>query len=104
MSNFLIEVTSFLQDVDLYGVSALQDEAIEKLESYIDSCNKAMNLDGEPLVEDSIYDYMIELLKEVKAESPVLQELWSEDSETIGSYNELLELHPMQSILVMVLG
>ena len=101
MSNFLIEVTSFLQDVDLYGVSALQDEAIEKLEYYIDSCNKAMNLDGEPLVEDSIYDYMVELLKEVKAESPVLQELWSEDSETVGSYNELLELHPMQSILTV---
>ena len=60
-----------------------------------------MNSDGEPLVEDAIYDRLVQLLTIVRSNSPVLQELWSKDDEVVGSYNKLLEENPMVSILTV---
>ena len=97
----VVEIGNLLSQVDLYGVSALQEDKIEALERYIQDCNEAMNGDGEPLVEDAIYDKLVQLLTMVRSDSPVLQELWSEDDEVVGSYNKLLEENPMVSILTV---
>ena len=97
----VVEIGNLLSQVDLYGVPALQEDKIEALERYIQDCNEAMNGDGEPLVEDAIYDKLVQLLTMVCSDSPVLQELWSEDDEVVGSYNKLLEENPMVSILTV---
>lgn len=99
--NTVVEIGNLLSQVDLYGVSSLQEDKIEALERYIQDCNEAMNGDGEPLVEDAIYDKLVQLLTQVSSDSPVLQELWSEDDEVVGSYNKLLEENPMVSILTV---
>ena len=99
--NTVVEIGNLLSKVDLYGVSSLQEDKIEALERYIQDCNEAMNGDGEPLVEDAIYDKLVQLLTQVRSDSPVLQELWSEDDEVVGSYNKLLEENPMVSILTV---
>lgn len=99
--NTVVEIGNLLSQVDLYGVSSLQEDKIEALERYIQVCNEAMNGDGEPLVEDAIYDKLVQLLTQVRSDSPVLQELWSEDDEVVGSYNKLLEENPMVSILTV---
>ena len=99
--NTVVEIGNLLSQVDLYGVSFLQEDKIEALERYIQDCNEAMNGDGEPLVEDAIYDKLVQLLTQVRSDSPVLQELWSEDDEVVGSYNKLLEENPMVSILTV---
>lgn len=99
--NTVVEIGNLLSQVDLYGVSSLQEDKIEALERYIRDCNEAMNGDGEPLVEDAIYDKLVQLLTQVRSDSPVLQELWSEDDEVVGSYNKLLEENPMVSILTV---
>ena len=99
--NTVVEIGNLLSQVDLYGVSSLQEDKIEALERYIQDCNEAMNSDGEPLVEDAIYDKLVQLLTQVRSDSPVLQELWSEDDEVVGSYNKLLEENPMVSILTV---
>ena len=99
--NTVVEIGSLLHQVDLYGVSSLQEDNIEALERYIQDCNEAMNSDGEPLVEDAIYDRLVQLLTIVRSNSPVLQELWSKDDEVVGSYNKLLEENPMVSILTV---
>ena len=62
MSNTVVEIGNLLSLVDLHGISALQEDQIESLEGYIQRCNEAMNLDGEPLVEDAIYDKLVQLL------------------------------------------
>lgn len=99
--NTVVEIGNLLSQVDLYGVSSLQEDKIEALERYIQDCNEAMNGDGGPLVEDAIYDKLVQLLTQVRSDSPVLQELWSEDDEVVGSYNKLLEENPMVSILTV---
>lgn len=99
--NTVVEIGSLLSQVDIHGVYSLQEDKIEALERYIQDCNEAMNGDGEPLVEDAIYDKLVQLLTQVRSDSPVLQELWSEDDEVVGSYNKLLEENPMVSILTV---
>ena len=99
--NTVVEIGNLLSQVDLYGVSSLQEDKIEALERYIQDCNEAMNGGGEPLVEDAIYDKLVQLLTQVRSDSLVLQELWSEDDEVVGSYNKLLEENPMVSILTV---
>ena len=99
--NTVVEIGNLLSQVDIHGISSLQEDKIEALERYIQDCNESMNGDGEPLVEDAIYDKLVQLLTQVRSDSPVLQELWSEDDEVVGSYNKLLEENPMVSILTV---
>lgn len=94
----VVEIGNLLAFVDAYGVSSLQEDQIENLESYIQDCNDAMNTNEEPLVEDAVYDKLVEILTKASSTSPILQELWSADSDTVGSYNDLLDKHPMASI------
>lgn len=95
---FNLDVEGFLSFVDINGVSVLQEEQVSNLETFIESCNQAMNSKEEPLVEDAIYDKLVEILSQVKSGSEVLSHTWSEDDETVGSYNSLLERSPMVSI------
>ena len=101
MSSTVVEIQKLLSGVDLSGLSSLTEDKIEALEGYIQDCNDAMNTGEEPLVEDAIYDRLVSLLTEVKQDSPILQELWSQDDETVGSFNQLLDKHPMASILTV---
>ena len=94
----VVEIGNLLAFVDAYGVSSLQEDQIENLESYIQDCNDVMNTNEEPLVEDAVYDKLVEILTKARSTSPILQELWSADSDTVGSYNDLLDKHPMASI------
>ena len=94
----VVEIGNLLAFVDAYGVSSLQEDQIENLESYIQDCNDAMNTNEEPLVEDAVYDKLVEILTKARSTSPILQELWSADSDTVGSFNDLLDKHPMASI------
>lgn len=94
----VVEIGNLLAFVDAYGVSSLQEDQIENLESYIQDCNDAMDTNEEPLVEDAVYDKLVEILTKARSTSPILQELWSADSDTVGSYNDLLDKHPMASI------
>ena len=94
----VVEIGNLLAFVDAYGVSSLQEDQIENLEIYIQDCNDAMNTNEEPLVEDAVYDKLVEILTKARSTSPILQELWSADSDTVGSYNDLLDKHPMASI------
>lgn len=94
----VVEIGNLLAFVDAYGVSSLQEDQIENLESYIQDCNDAMNTNEEPLVEDAVYDKLVEILTKARSTSSILQELWSADSDTVGSYNDLLDKHPMASI------
>ena len=45
--NTVVEIGNLLSQVDLHGVSSLQEDKIEALERYIQDCNEAMNGDGE---------------------------------------------------------
>lgn len=85
-------------------VEELDSDAIDRVEAFIDACNvAAADFDGEPLVEDAIYDRLIEILKETSPESGLLAHLWddTEDVTTTDIDPELdkyLLNHPMLSI------
>lgn len=53
---------------------------IDALESYVESLQDAA-ADGEPLVEDSVYDQYRRLLEEVKPNSKILERNWEKDAE-----------------------
>lgn len=75
-----------------------KDNYIEKLESFIIKCNKS-EAGGIELVPDSVYDSVKELLRSVKPDSPVLSQIWSEDSDDeITDIDRYLMEHPMVSI------
>lgn len=98
-----IEISDFLSFVDLNGDEVLTSDKVEKLEYYIDCCNKKLldSEDGQPLVEDSIYDALRGILQRVKPESEMLG-LWDRDAETDDRNKdedmELLRKCPMYSI------
>lgn len=78
-------------------------DTIEALESFIIDCNTAASAtEGEPLVEDAIYDRLIEILREVKPASGIFNELWDapDESEAVAhpKYDVHLRAHPMLSI------
>lgn len=75
-----------------------RDNYIEKLEDFIIQCNSA-EAEGKELVPDSVYDEVKELLKSAKPDSPVLSQIWSEDSgDEITDIDRFLMENPMVSI------
>lgn len=103
MNSIKLEIEDFLGFCDLNGVEALESEQVDKLENYIYQCNNAMNGDGIPLVADSVYDKLIEILKKANPDSEILKEVWSDDEvdeeefESNDLYMHLRE-EPMRSI------
>lgn len=102
-TNTVIEISDFLAFVDINGEEALTSDKIEQLEHYIDCCNKKLlnSEDGQPLVEDSIYDALRDILRRVKPDSEMLG-LWDRtakvDERNKQDDMELLKKYPMYSI------
>lgn len=97
----MVSMQLALSEVEqLLGVAEPDEEGIANLEEFIIKCNTA-EVDGEPLVEDSIYDRAVEILRTAKPDSDVLSELWDKSLET-GILDEDLDIHlrdhPMLSI------
>lgn len=100
--NVVVEIGQILGYFDLNGADAITSEQVEKLENYIDLCNKASG-EGVPLVVDAIYDRMVEVLKELNPDADILKELWEDSSEEGADVGEsdlhsLVSREPMMSI------
>lgn len=79
---------------------AEKEEYIEKLESLIHQFNKAAQ-NGEELVPDSIYDTCMDILRELKPDSSLLHQVWSEDDPSVSfdaDLDQFLVRYPMLSI------
>ena len=104
MSNngLAVEIGKFIGSFDVTDATI---EKIEKLEDYIREANTIANMKtGETLVVDAIYDEMMDILRQVNPESPILQELWElgdENNIEGNQYTELLVANPMKSILTV---
>ena len=74
---------------------------IENLEVMIDECRKSA-AQGVEKVPDSIYDNMIDLLREIKPDSELLKVVWSEDENAIDEdLDKYLLSMPMLSIMTI---
>lgn len=105
MNNIKLEIADFLGYCDLNGTDAVTSDMIERLEYFIDECNKAMNGEGIPIVADAIYDRLVEILKAVNPDDDLLRQVWSEDEgESLDDIDiedlrySLLRQEPMKSI------
>ena len=83
--------------LDLRNDDSKREEYIDKLEEFINECNKSL-AQGVPLVEDSIYDTAKSWLEEVCPESDVLKHTWSEDEEELTDLDVFQQRNPMVSI------
>lgn len=71
---------------------------VDMLESYVASLQDSA-ADGNPLVQDPVYDQYFRLLKEVKPESEVITRNWEKDSDKpLDSFDSLLQKFGMRSI------
>lgn len=71
---------------------------IDAFESYFRQLQDAA-ADGEPLVQDPVYDEYRNILKAVRPESELLKNNWEKDSgEEFKDYDELLKQYGMRSI------
>lgn len=74
---------------------------LDTLEELIDECNDRAR-GGDPIVADGVYDRLIELLREHRPESDLLNQIWSDplgsDSAPSGHYTSIQNKHPMMSI------
>ncbi len=100
-----MEIFDLLGQFDMSGIEFLTDDRVERLEQLIVECNKRVAKFEEPLVEDSVYDLLCDILKQVNPDAEVLHKLWSEYTEDEeDSINEnddtfsLLTTFPMKSI------
>ena len=105
MNSIKLEIADFLGYCDINGTDAITSEQVEKLEYFIDACNKAMNNEGMPLVADAVYDRLVEILKAVNPDDELLRQVWSEDegisldsAEADDILYSLLRKEPMKSI------
>lgn len=83
-----------------WGDNSSRDEYIDKLEGIIEECNQSTR-DGNPIVDDSVYDTLVEYLRELKPDSYLLHEVWSADDSSVPFEADLdagLITHPMLSI------
>ena len=98
----VIEIGDILGYFDLNGADAVTSEQVEKLENYIELCNKTSS-EGVPIVVDAIYDRMVEVLKVLNPDSELLKQVWEEDYTTEGGISSsemhsLVAKEPMMSI------
>ena len=85
--------TETLEKLEKFGFGS----DIDAFESYVASLQDAAGL-GNPLVDDSVYDAHIRLLKELKPTSSVLSRNWEVTDEEYGAYDTILEKYGMCSI------
>lgn len=70
---------------------------IDALESYVATLQDAAGL-GNPLVDDSVYDAHVRLLKQLKPTSQVLTRNWETDDNELTEYDDVLKKYGMCSI------
>lgn len=78
-----------------------KEEYIDKLETFLNDCNKYMNTTGDALVPDAIYDTCMDYLRNLKPDSSLLHTVWSVDDENASIDEDLdrfLVAYPMMSI------
>lgn len=92
----------------------MPSDVADELEELVSECNVAY-AKGEPIVEDSVYDYLKDKLQQVNPDSPLLNETYEETAQdalgedsarhdprgyfsAVGKWGNLLEEHPMMSI------
>ena len=79
----------------------LTNEDIPLLETLLNGANKAY-ADGEPIIEDSIYDVLRGALEKIDPENSLVKDTWEQSIDgfknAVGQYGELLEKNPMLSI------
>ena len=95
MNNFNLIVEDMLSSWDNFGVDGFDSDKIDELEKAILEAERGMSSGG--IIEDSIYDTLVGILKALRPESNILRELWEDDGD-ITDYTELLRVNPMQSI------
>lgn len=80
--NIEIEITDFLKELSDRD-NVLTQSDIEKLEEYIEKCNESLRQSQEDgsdiLVDDSVYEGLVDLLQEVKPDSYVFSHMWSDE-------------------------
>ena len=97
MSDIGLKLEGMLSFIENYGSVGFNDRKIEELERLILDCNSKMKGTYTDQVADSIYDTLYDMLKTVKPDSEILQDIWEEDGD-ISDYTELLQSNPMMSI------
>lgn len=97
MSDLNIKLEGMLSFIENCGAEGFNDRKIEELERLILDCNSKMKGTYTDQVADSIYDTLYDMLKTVKPNSEILQNIWEDDGD-ITDYTELLQSHPMMSI------
>ena len=70
---------------------------IDALESHVAMLQDAAGM-GNPMVDDSIYDAHVRLLKQLKPTSSVLNRNWETEDEELTEYDEVLNKYGMTSI------
>ena len=96
-NNVVLEIGDFLGFCDLNGIEAIQGEKVQELENYISACNEAMNK-GEPLVEDAVWDRLMEILRKVNPESELCKYIWEDSVEEFDDTDSIVRNNPMYSI------
>lgn len=95
--NIVLEIGDFLGFCDLNGVEAIQTEQVQKLEEYIRTCNRAMN-EGSPIVEDPIWNRLMEILRQVNPDSELCKYIWEDSVEEYDDSDAIVRNNPMYSI------
>lgn len=97
MKDLDLRLEGMLSFIENTGPEGFDDSKIDELEKIILDCNSLMTGTYTDQVADSIYDTLYDMLKTVKPDSEVLQNIWEKDGE-ITDYTELLQANPMMSI------
>lgn len=98
----IVEIGEILGYFDMNGADAVTSEQVERLENYIELCNKTSS-EGVPLVVDAIYDRMVEVLKILNPDSELLKQVWEDDAVSEDDFHSsdlhcLVAKEPMMSI------
>lgn len=73
---------------------------VDALESYVSTLQDAAGY-GNPLVDDSVYDTHVRLLKQLKPDSQILNRNWETADTELDEYDELLREYGMCSITTL---
>ena len=91
-----------IKDYSEMTTTEAQQTYIEAVEDFINQCREAANA-GEELVSDAVYDTAIDILRQIKPDSPIFNTTWSQDADTPVDENidKYLITNPMLSILTI---
>lgn len=84
----------------VWETEAAKQEYIDSLEGFLEKCNQEAR-DGNPSVDDAVYDSCMDILRNVKPDSYLLHQVWSADDDTVpfdSNLDQFLIKYPMLSI------